>query len=179
MTKLKIKKNLYSFEKIGVDEIEGLKPLLKSLMKPLQEHLKQDIYWDDLKLDESEYKGRDGFIPHSDNHGGIELTVIIPYCEQYDFGYLEFGEMDPEYDEESQEADGHLDAKLRVWLKFEGIEEGKMNFWLYAGGGNGDAPYFRTKYETDIFETSFTAKTLTELKTNGKKAIQKLIKKLK
>lgn len=179
----------FGFEKIGVDEIEGLKSVLLKVMTPLTEHLKQSIYWNDLKPDWSEYKGRDGFIPHSDNHGGPELTIIIPKCESYEFGFLEFGECDEcagetqcgyNGQECSSESEGHCDAKLRFWLKFEGLnDQNEMEFWLYCGGGNGDAPYFRTKYESDIFETSFSAKTLKQVETRGVKAIKALIKVIK
>jgi hypothetical protein len=176
----------YPFSKVGINEVKGLKDVLKSLMAPVQTHIKNHIYWSDVDLTESEYTSRDGFIPHSHNCGGIEISEVIPKCEQYEFGFLEFGECDPEYcechkpdpnGECALDIDGHNDAKLRVWLKFEGInEQDEMEFYLYMGGGNGDAPYFRVNAEATIFEAQFTAKTLSELKRVGAKHINNLIK---
>lgn len=193
---MRIKKE-YPFSKVGVNEVQGLKKALHEVMEPIREKLNEHIYWDDKKLIDSEYTSRDGFIPHAHNCGGVELILVIPKCEEYDFGFLEFGECDecgkedlgldrygsPKQcgyngDECAAEADGHLNAKLRIWLKFEGIEDGKMNFWLYLGGGNGDAPYFRTKYEADVFEKSFQAKNIIDFKKQAKKAVNQLIKKV-
>lgn len=183
--------------KTGINEVKGLAKALETLLKPIQKHLKEHSYWNDCAIEHTEYLRRDGFIPHSHNCGGQQIYLVIPKCESYEFDFLEFGECDVcgtaecvneagepiqcgyEGQECASESDGHLDAALRIWLKFEGFDDkGKMQFFLYAGGGNGDAPYFRTHAEVDLFESSFTAKNLTELKTKGRKHIQKLLKKL-
>lgn len=176
----------YSFEKTGIKEIQGLEAVMRKVMTPVLTEIKDRIYWnDDLALEDTEYKSRDGFIPYSHNCGGIEISLIIPKCESYEFDFLEYGECD-ECNGETQcgyngqecaaESEGHLDAKLRVWFKFEGLENGEMSFYLYLGGGNGDAPYFRTKHEATIFETQFTAKTLKQVETKGTAAVKKLLK---
>lgn len=186
---IKIVNRKYDFEKVGVNEIQGLKNEMMKLMKPIQKQLKESIYWSGVDLEESEYKSRDGFIPHSGNCGGIEISEIIPECEKYDFGFLEFGEWDgTHWDCKDRDAcdcsylnDGELDAKLRIWFKFEGYdsETGELKFWLYMGGGNGDAPYFRTKYENDIFEASFSCKSVKGLNRAASKHIKKLVKMIK
>jgi len=182
---LKITKE-YSFSKVGVNEVKGLLPAMTLVVSPIVKHLKQSIYWDDnLGFEQSEYKSRDGFIPYSHNCGGLELCTVIPSCESYSFPFLEFGEWDGTHycdgkDKDncncSDDSDGHYDAKLRVWLKFEGIENGIMSFYLVLSGGNGDAPYFREKYSSTYFESSFEAKTLSEFKRLAKREIAKLIK---
>ena len=188
MSTLKITKDRYAFEKIGMEEIEGLTKGMVKLMIPVKEHLKQAVYWNDLALRKSEYKSRDGFIPYSSNCGGIELQVIVPKCEEYSFPFLDFEECDEctaekqcGYDgqECAGDYDGHFDSNLRIWLKFEGLENGRMSFYLYCGGGNNDAPYFRTKFEPTLFEDSFTARSLPELERVASKRIAKLIKFLK
>lgn len=185
MTALKIKKE-FSFSKVGIDEIEGLKKVMQDLMLPLQKRLKQKVYWNDCELTEAEYKGRDGFIPYSHNCGGIQINVVIPKCEEHDFSYLEFGEIEDsevegmteeereEY-EMSMDNEGHLDASLEIWLKFEGLDEstGELKFYLVLSGGNHDAPYFRNT--PVIFETEFSAKTLAGVKLFGERKIKKLI----
>lgn len=184
--------NQGSSYKIGIDEVVGLKAEMLSLLKPVRDIIKDQIYWSEVNLDESEYKRRDGFIPHSHNCGGIQICEIIPKCEEYSFGYLEFGECDecgnaetyPDGDhmcgyggqECASESENHLDAKLRIWLKFEGIEDGSLKFYLYLGGGNGDAPYFRTHSESEIFEASFECKSVSGLKRAAAKHIKALIK---
>lgn len=185
-TQLKIKKE-YPFSKIGINEVQGLKAAMKSVIEPVRAAIKENIYWSDVELIESEYISRDGFIPHSHNCGGFEITEVIPECEQYEFGYLEFGSWDGEHycdgsDKDncecSSDSDGHYDAKLRVWFKFEGIDEDshELKFYLYLGGGNGDAPYFRTQYEATVFETEFTCKSIKGLSRASSKHIKKLLK---
>jgi hypothetical protein len=178
--------------KTGVDEIAGLAEALEDVLRPVQEALAEKAYWDNCTMEETEYKSRDGFIPYKHNCGGREITLVVPSCEQYAFGFLSFGECD-ECGKESDaagnplqcgfggqecgyEAEGHLDAKLRVWLKFEGLENGVMQFWLYMGGGNGDAPYFRTGHEATVFEQAFTAKSLAGVRRQGAAAVRKLLK---
>lgn len=175
--------------KVGINEVAGLETAMREIVAPLLKEIRSKTYWDrDSDFEVNEYKSRDGFIPYSDNCGGLEYTAIIPECESYDWSFLEFGEWDGEHycdgsDKDNCECpddnDGHYDAKFRVWFKFEGIEDGEMKFWLYMGGGNGDAPYFRTKYEATVFEASFTAKTLSELKLKAKKPVQDLLKIIK
>lgn len=176
--KMKIIKE-YPFSKVGLDEVKGLENAMRSALKPIQKHLEEKMYWArPLELSKSEYKGRDGFIPYSSNCGGLEISEHLPKCESYNFPFIDFGECwEPESgDMENHECDEHCDAHMRIWFKFEGIEAGKMKFYLYLGGGNEDAPYFRTKYEPTIFETEFSARNLTELKTKGKAAVKTLLK---
>jgi hypothetical protein len=154
--------------------------------------IQDKAYWlrDNSILEESEYKSRDCFMAHSHNCGGIEIRQIIPECEQSEFDYLEFGEWDgTHYCDESDtdncdcsyENDGHYDAKLRIWFKFEGYdsESGELSFYLYLGGGNGDAPYFRTHSEQTIFEASFTCKSVEGLKRSANKHFKDLLKIIK
>jgi len=198
MSKLKITKE-YPFSKVGVQEIGDLLPTMRKLVSPIQEVIKEHIYWNDCDFEESEYKSRDGFIPYSHNCGGLELTVVIPKSESYEFEHLvKFGECEDCQNstetnkhgdtklcgyagvECGSESEGYLDAKLRIWFKFEGLnEDGEMEFYLYCGGGNDDAPYFRTKYEKDVFEASFTAKTIAGISKAAKPHIQKLVNKIK
>lgn len=184
---LKIRHDSY---KIGVDEIEGLKDAMKQAIAPVLAEIKDRIYWDDcLDSKFTEYKSRDGFIPYNHNCGGIEITLIVPNCEVSSFKYLEYVECDDcEAGDGNQcgykgmecgaEGDGHLDSKLRVWLKFEGLTDGEMHFYLYCGGGNGDAPYFRTKYENTYFAAEFSAKSLAGFKLAAKRHVTKLLKEL-
>lgn len=162
------------YYKIGVNEVDGLKPLMIKLMKPLKTALKKNLYWSDVNLHEAEYISRDGFIPHSHNAGGIEIFEVIPKSEEYDFGFLTFGDYDEE--DEEHENDEGLEAALQIFFKFEGYdpETKKLSFYLVLSGGNNDAPYFRNI--PTLFETEFTAKSLAEVKNKGELAIKKLIK---
>lgn len=184
--------------KVGLNEVVGLERAVRIVLKPVQEFLKKEIYWDDCEFKQSEYRSRDGFIPYSDNCGGLELRVIIPKCHESDFQFLDFGDCeecqelfkkhaddknDPKMcgrkgEDCSYDSEGYLDAKLRVWLKFEGLSEGVMSFYLVLSGGNNDAPYFRESRSALYFESEFKAKTLTEFKKKAKKHIAKLIKKM-
>lgn len=194
--KLKIK-DAY---KIGLDEVEGLQDAMAEVLKPVLERVKQDIYWnDDLKFEPVEYNHRDGFWASDSNCGGLEICQLIPKCEEYSFGFLEFGECEEcnelceknilnkhneiaqcgyEEQECASDSEGHLDAILRIWLKFEGIENGVMSFYLVMSGGNGDAPYFRVSGSSTYFESDFEAKTIAEFKREAKKHIKKLLKKM-
>jgi len=191
--KQQIKIEQGSSYKVGMDEIPGLEAAMREAFKPVVEHLQDLAYWNrETDAEKSEYKRRDGFIPHSHNCGGLEWSTVVPSCVKYEFDFLEFGECDecgkadeyPEGDHQcgykgfecAYESEGHLDAKLRVWFKFEGLEDGTLKFYLYAGGGNGDAPYFRTKYETDLFEASFEAKSLAGIQRTASKHIKALLK---
>jgi hypothetical protein len=173
---------------IGVDEIVGLKKAMAEVMLPVIQTIKDKAYWNDDVLSWAEYKRRDGFIPHPHNLGGLEIRLVVPDCEQYEFSFLEFGEWDGEHvsdctDHETCECmyanDGEYDASLRVWLKLESIDDGTLKFWLYMGGGNGDAPYFRSKYETDIFEASFECKSVAGLKRAANKHVKALLEVIK
>ncbi len=184
MKQLLIKEDPKS-HKIGINEVVGLKQAITEVMKPIQQALKDKVYWNDCKLEELEYKSRDGFIPYSHNCGGLELAVIVPKCEEYDFGFLTFGEWDGEHycdgtDKDNCECmydqDGEYDAYLRIILKFEGIEDGKLKFYLSMHGGNGDAPYFRTKYSEDYFEADFECSSIEGLKRASSKHVKALIK---
>lgn len=176
--------------KIGIDEVVGLKQAMIDLMKPIQSALKENIYWSDVELNESKYKSRDGFMPYSSNCGGIDIVEVIPQCEEYSFKFLDFGEWDGTHycdgkDHEnckcSMSNDGELDAKLRIWFKFEGIDDSTkaLKFYLYMGGGNDDAPYFRTKYEATLFEAEFECKSVKGLKRAASKHVNKLLKLIK
>jgi hypothetical protein len=197
-----IKLNKTGSYKIGLDEINGLEKAMTDVLKPVLEHIQDRVYWDNpLKFEPSEYLSRDGFIPHRSNCGGMELVVIVPKCEEHDFSFLGFG--DCGYCEElavknelnshgeiaacgyggqecSSDSEGHLDAKLRVWLKLEPLDEnGVMHFYLVLSGGNGDAPYFREKASSTYFESEFEAKSIAEFKRVAAKHIAKLIKVMK
>lgn len=187
--KLKIKKE-YAFSEVGVQEVEGLLPKMNQIIAPIQAAIREHTYWTDAEFTPSEYKSRDGFIPYSHNCGGLDCTIVIPKCEEYEFSHLvDFGECEDctaekycgyEGLECSGDSEGHFDAKFRVWLKFEGIDEdGEMQFYLYAGGGNGDAPYFRTAHEVTIFEASFSAKTIAGIQKAAKSHVQKLVAKIR
>jgi len=166
--------------KIGINEVEGLRETMTTLMKPVQAALKENVYWNDVDLDQAEYKSRDGFIANSHNYGGITINLVIPKCEEYEFSYLEFGECDTPEECEDEcicECEGHLDAALNIWFKFEGLnKDGSADFYLCLHGGNGDAPYFRTKYSTDIFGTEFQATGILDLQSKAQKHIETLIR---
>jgi hypothetical protein len=187
----KIKVNMENSYKLGMNEVEGLKNAMTKVFKPIEDILKSKMYWNESGLIyDVEYKSRDGFIAHSHNCGGLMIRQVIPKCEEYEFSYLEFGECDECSGEkqcgyEGMECgsmnDGLLDASLRIWFKFEGYnkETGELEFYLCAGGGNGDAPYFRTQYEQDLFEASFACKSIEGLKRASSKHIKALANILK
>lgn len=166
--------------KIGMDEIEGMEKVLRTALEPVRQDFASCVYWGDVEIESTEYKSRDGFIPHSNNCGGVSIELIIPKCEELDWGFLEFGECDgscPPDEYCSCDNEGHLSAKVRVWLKYEGVDgDGNHAFYLYMGGGNGDAPYFRTKDEKTIFERSFVANDLQALEREAKVAVSELLK---
>ena len=92
------------------------------MLKPVQDKIQAEVYWDKVEIDASEYKGRDGFIPFSSNCGGIQITEVLPKCEADSFKYVDFGDCyEPDGDMENHECNEHCHAKVRVWLKFEGI----------------------------------------------------------
>ncbi len=181
-----VKTNSY---KVGMNEVQGLKAAMLSAMKPVVELIQGKAYWTDKNnlLNEAEYTSRDGFIAHSHNCGGIQLDLIVPKCEEYEFSFLDFGECD---DSECEcrdpngsgecgyDTEGHLDAFLRVWLKFEGVnpDNDKLQFYITVHGGNGDAPYFRTKYSNDYFEASFEVASVAEFKKIAPKHLNKVLK---
>lgn len=180
--------------KIGMNEITGLREAMARVMGPVRASIAERAYWTRCDLDETEYKRRDGFIPYASNCGGLEVSVIVPKCEESSWSFLEFGECEdcgnaetyPEGDHQcgykgvecAYESEGYLDAQFRVWLKFEGIDDetNELCFYLYASGGNEDAPYFRTKYEADIFEAEFRAKSVMGISRAASKYIKKLMK---
>lgn len=179
--------------KLGMDEVVGLEMYMRAVFAPISEHITNLAYWttEDKLVDTVEYKSRDGFFANKDNCGGLEIRIVVPKCEEYDFDFLKFGECDEcgksEYTEGdgqcgyegvecASQNEGHLDAALRIWFKFEGLEDGTLKFYLYAGGGNGDAPYFRTKAEADLFEASFEAKSLAGIKRAAAPHIKALLK---
>jgi hypothetical protein len=176
--------------KIGLDEIVGLKDVLNEVIKPLVDHLNEQQSWtspDWFQVECAEYKSRDGFIPHSDNLGGLVVAAIIPECGQGDFPMCSFPEFEPSSDNltdeeidaerESDGANGYLDSYLRIFLKLESIdpETGEMKFYINACTCD-EAPYFRLKYSSDLFESEFTVTSFKQLRTVGAKHINKLIK---
>jgi len=184
--KHKLNKDAYKSYKIGVDEIQGLKAEMTKALKPVQDSLKNKVYWNDCEFSDAEYKSRDGFIANKHNCGGIQLDLIIPKCEESSFDFVSFGEHDENcgyYENEHSvctcgEDDGLLDARLKVWLKFEGInpETQKLDFYLIMHGGNMDAPYFRQS--ENYFETSFQASSVAGIQRAASKHIKKLVKKI-
>ncbi len=179
--------------KVTIDQLPGLEQALHDALMPLAAILRDKAYWaPDLKPEATEYRSRDGFIPFSHNCGGMELRLHVPLCEQYEFSFLEFGECDecgqdtvdgiPQQcgykgQECASESEDHLDAYMRIWLKFEGLDsDGLLNFYLVMEGGNGDAPYFRSKYLPTLFEASFTCRTLKGFKRASAKALRDLAK---
>lgn len=176
--------------KIGMNEIVGLEAAMRDVFQPVADFLNEQESWsgdDWFKIETAEYKSRDGFIADSHNYGGLQIHTVIPKCGEYDFAWLDFGEYseredgmtDEEYDSqrESEESEGHLDAGLRIWFKFEGIaDDGALEFYLVCAGGNGDAPYFRPKYEQTYFEASFSCKSVAGLKRAALKHIKALLK---
>lgn len=179
--------------KIGMKEVEGLEAAIRLAFKPVENLIRDKAYWSSDFLRQVEYKSRDGFIPHSHNCGGLEIGLVVPKCEEYEFNFLEFGECEdcgdaekyPEGDHQcgyegiecASDSDGHLDAYLKIWFKFEGInEDGELEFYINACGGNGDAPYFRVQHLSDIFEASFTCKSVAGLNRAASKHIKALVK---
>jgi hypothetical protein len=178
--------------KVGINEVEGLKAALESVLKPVQSTLKNKVYWNECEFSSAEYLSRDGFSANKDNCGGIILDLVIPSCEGYEFPFLEFGECDGCNEDCSacraddpngkgeccSESDGHLDARLRIWLKFEGIDQdtGKLKFYLNASGGNGDAPYFRPHSQPTLFEAEFECSSVAGVKRAAAKHVAALVK---
>ena len=176
----------YSLGKITVEHVPGIIEAMRESLVPLVEHIKKNMYWDDdFGPEDTEYKSRDGFIPYASNCGGVALSTIIPKCEEYNFSWLEFGECDDEECNCKKEdsngeclgyVDGSQDSYFKLWVKFEGIKAGKLQFYINLSGGNGDAPYFRNKYLPDLYENSFACKTVGEFKRKMKSEVKKLIK---
>lgn len=180
--------------KTGMNEVAGLKEAITFAMAPILAVVNDKAYWGPYTLEEVEYLRRDGFIPRSHNCGGLEISVHVPVCEQYDFGFLEFGECDGcaedggctgdderypnDGGECGYETNGDLDAFFRIRLKFEGIQDdGSLKFYLFAEGGNNDAPYFRSL--PTLFESEFSCKSVAGLKRASSKAIKELLKLIK
>jgi len=176
---IKLTPQAHQSYKIGVDEILGLAEAMRLAMAPIRDLLRDKAYWNrELEFEALEYKRRDGFIPYSQNCGGVELGLHIPECESYEWNFLEFGEHDSDCcDENGCNADGELDAYLRIILKFEGIDDdGNLNFYLNVAGGNNDAPYFRVSELPDLFEAEFSCKTVAGLKRAAAKHIKAAMK---
>ena len=191
----KIQVDMKGSYKLGMNEVIGLRDAMLAAFQPVVDAIKAKAYWNEtLAADDAEYKSRDGFIPHSHNCGGLQLGLVIPKCEEYEFGFLEFGECDGCNDDCTKctasdetgsgecmsNVDGYLDAYLRIWFKFEGIDDdGRMQFYVNACGGNGDAPYFRVEHLSDIFEAQFSCKSVKGLQRAATKHIKALLKALK
>lgn len=184
--------NIGGSYKVGVDEIVGLKAELRNAIKPLVAALKSEVYWmNEIPVESIEYKSRGGFIPHSHNHGGVEINLVIPKCEGYKFPALEFGECEgcnddctkcTRFDENSSgecvsENEGHLDARLRIIILFEGINENdELEFYVNVCGGNGDAPYFRIQHLGDLYNGEFKASTVGDVVKKSKRCVNAAIK---
>lgn len=169
------KLNIRPSYKIGMDEVQGLEGVIRSLLKPVIKSLQDKIYWSgDIQPEPAEYLSRDGFIASKSNCGGLQFKAVIPRCEQGSFDFMDWNNCDFNNEGESHECDDYCDGYLNIWFKFEGIEGGIMKFYLVMSGGDQDAPYFRNV--TTLFEAEFTAKTFTELKRKGKTQINKLLK---
>lgn len=186
---LNIVTNSYTY-KIGMNEVQGLEASILKCLEPLKTVLKSKMYWiDNVTFERAEYESRSGFIPHAHNKGGLQFNAQIPECESSNFSAIEFGEMtDDDYEgceteeqrderRESYSSEGHLDAYLSIWFKFEGFDSnGDMMFYLVASGGNEDAPYFRTI--PTLFEVEFKCKTLKQLERVGQQKVKSMIKKI-
>lgn len=179
---LKIKANSY---KIGLDEVEGLKDAMNRALHPIVDSLQDRVYWSSVAPIEAEYKSRDGFLAHSHNCGGLIIQEIIPECESRLFSFLEFGEWDGTHYCSNPDIgdcecclaqDNEYDASLCIWFKFEGFNNGMMQFYLVVSGGHNDAPYYREQYMPTLFESSFEAKTIKEFERKAKSHINKLLK---
>lgn len=173
---------LSSSPKLTIDQVPGLAEALEAALEPIASALREHAYWNEqLKPEATEYRSRDGFIPYNHNCGGAELRLHVPKCESDSFNHLTFGECDDlECDHEqscSYEDEGYLDAYMRIWLKFEGLDaQGRMEFYLVMEGGNNDAPYFRSKYLPTLFEASFSCRTLAGFKRAAAPALRALLK---
>lgn len=172
-----IKINKGDSYKVGMNEVIGLEAAMRETIKPVLDTIKNRLYWNEsLDFEPVEYKSRDGFIPHSHNLGGLQLWTVIPKCEEYNFSFLTFGDYDSDYDYDGDS--DHLDAGLRIWFKLDSVDNDTLNFYLVMAGGNGDAPYFRTKYEETYFEAEFSCKSVNGVKKAANKHIKALIKKV-
>lgn len=182
--------NAHNSYKIGLNEVVGLEEAMELALKPILDHLNEiSRTWSGdgwFKFDTAEYKSRDGFIAHSHNLGGVMIESIIPKCGEYDFGFLEFGEYETDGLEdlteseidsrrESEESEGYLDAKLRIWLKLESLDDESLNFYLVMSGGNGDAPYFREKHQPTLFEASFACSSVFDLAITARPHVEALM----
>ena len=183
--------------KIGMDEVMGLENMLNQVVKPLQDILLKKVYWmNEVNFNKREYKSRDGFSAYSHNCGGIEFREVIPECEASSFNFLEFGEVDSDdidgyssmsdeekeiaRDKEVDDSIGYFDSALLIGISFEGFnKKGQLQFYIYLSGGNGDAPYFRTKSLTDIFDASISAYTMVDAQKKLTLQINKILKIIK
>ena len=119
------------------------------------------------------------------------IDQIIPKCGEHDFPKLEFpeysereaGMSDDEYDRQrdSEDGEGYCDIHLRIWMKLESVEllsDGNylLKFYLLADNDHTDAPYFRHKNSTTVYESEFQACTLAQFERIATKKIKELIK---
>jgi hypothetical protein len=193
MSKSKIQVDMNGSYKLGMHEVVGLREAMAKAFEPVRALVQERVYWSEVEFKDAEYKSRDGFIPNKDNCGGVMIDLVIPKCEESSFSFLEFGECDgcnedcsvcmatlPDSSGECMsESENHLDARLRIWFKFEGInDDGNLEFYINACGGNGDAPYFRIGNLADVFEAQFTAKSVAGIQRAASKHIKALIKAL-
>jgi len=173
-------KYLFSSDKEYLDQNVILNALVKESIKPLQVHLKDFMYWSDVKFEDIECRSRDGFIPYSNNCGGYSFHSVIPYCEHGDDSVLDDdcyvdGELQDDFD-----CDGHYDKGLFIQFKYEGLDEKNNHvFYMNISYGNGDAPYFRNKYIPTIFEREIRDKTIFGIKKKLNTVVKAMIKTLK
>lgn len=179
------------YSKIGFNEVSGLGPAMMQAMKPVLEFIQKKIYWGNIKeyTSEAEYVSRDGFSAYSHNLGGIIISFTAPKCEADSFPFLIFGDVEESEREEnmtdedwenyceSVDSDGHLDYHFRLFFKLEEVSDNELKFYINVSGGNNDAPYFRNI--PTLYENEFTASSLAEVVSRGKRIFTDLVKHLK
>ena len=172
----------FSSRKQYLDENDMLNLTVKKSLGPLQDYLKNRMYWNsECELTPVECRSRDGFIPYSDNCGGYELHAVIPYCEHGDDSVLDEYCFNAEGDLlDDFDCDGNYDKGLYIIFKYEGVNEKNEHvFYVNCSYGNGDAPYFRTKHLPTIFENEIKGKSISVIKNKLDKTIKVMIETLK
>lgn len=173
-------------------------------LEPTKEHMRMAILMkraiERIEGQESEYcrhevtpiecYSRDGFIPHSHNHGGYSVHILkslmevndSAYYENQDYHYNIIQEQNPELATDSEEfsdllfesmADSHDDiCYLEARVMFHGIDDdGLYSATLEMIYRTSDAPYFRYADSFEDFELEWT--TSSELETALNRALVK------
>ena len=71
------------------------------------------------------------------------ISLVIPKCEEYEFDFLNFGDYETdglegltedeiESRRSCEESEGHLDAALHIWFKFEGYDKNRRPKLLFG-----------------------------------------------